>query len=365
MSDGAQTFFEIANDSPYPIRLNGVLDAPASAPVDDMGRGLRLAPTQEDRGRSLVLDLVPYGVSAIRIRAPRAQFVSLTSYPSEAVLAGMRARFNELSIQLSRLNRGLADSGSAPANAGFEPDPGPDQPVPVRPVVQEAVATSESSAGPGSLVPGGWRVEGNQAGSTITILIDRENPHSGRGSLRLSALKPPASVVSKSFAPNAQSSLTIQSYFRASVPATKVRIWIEGQSGGDPYVRLSELKISTEWECRVVRASDIPAGGLDSARLRFELLTPGTLWIDDLEIPGEASTKSARLNAQHTILAALQAYREQRYSDFARLAGSHWILESTIAATARLARMTEAPNAGAAGATGTGASALPSERKLR
>ena len=44
MSDDAQTFLEIANDSPYPIRLAGVLDAPGSAPVEDLGRGLRLSP---------------------------------------------------------------------------------------------------------------------------------------------------------------------------------------------------------------------------------------------------------------------------------------------------------------------------------
>ena len=50
MSDDAQTFLEIANDSPYPIRLAGVLDAPASAPVDDLGRGLRLSPAPASGG---------------------------------------------------------------------------------------------------------------------------------------------------------------------------------------------------------------------------------------------------------------------------------------------------------------------------
>ena len=96
-----------------------------------------------------------------------------------------------------------------------------------------------------------------------------------------------------------------------------------------------------------MRASDMPAGGLDSARLRFELLTPGILWIDDLHVPGETTSRSARLNAQRTLLAALQAYREQRYADFARLAGSHWIRESSTAATARLARTNDQPPAGA------------------
>ena len=70
MSDDAQTFLEIANDSPYPIRLAGVLDAPASAPVEDLGRGPASFAGTESGGRNLVLDLLPYGVAGIRIGAP-------------------------------------------------------------------------------------------------------------------------------------------------------------------------------------------------------------------------------------------------------------------------------------------------------
>jgi hypothetical protein len=103
------------------------------------------------------------------------------------------------------------------------------------------------------------------------------------------------------------------------------------------------------------------------ARLRFELLSPGVLWIDDLGLPGEAQSKSARLNAQRTLLAALRAYREQRYADFARLAGSHWIRESSISST-RLARFTGLPpKAGDEGSRSPAGepSALSPERKLR
>ena len=67
MSDDAQTFLAIANDSPYPIRLAGLLDVPATAPVEDLGRGLRLSPVPEAGGRNLVLDLLPFGVAAIRV----------------------------------------------------------------------------------------------------------------------------------------------------------------------------------------------------------------------------------------------------------------------------------------------------------
>src|SRR5262249_52131824 len=145
----------------------------------------------------------------------------------------------------------------------------------------------------------------------------------------------------------------------------KVRIWIDGTTGTEPYVRRSELSVAQEWQACAVRASDLPPGGLDSARLRFELLTPGSLWIDDVHIAGATTAKSVRLNAQHTLLAALQAYREQRYADFARLAGSHWIRESGTAVIARLARSNNPQSTGATQSAAGRATALPSESKLR
>src|SRR5262249_2966753 len=156
-----------------------------------------------------------------------------------------------------------------------------------------------------------------------------ENPYSGRGSLRLSAEQTPACAVSEPFVPNVQSSMTVQAYFRSSRPRAKVRVWIEGESGGRPYVRRTELTVSNEWEARSVRASDLPPGGFDSVRLKFELDAPGALWVDELRIVNDlALARSLRLNTQHTLIAALQAYREQRYADFARLAGSHWIRQA-------------------------------------
>jgi hypothetical protein len=364
VGEGARTVVEIANDSPYPLRLAGKLEAPASASVEDLGRGLRLAPVPEAGGGSLVLDLLPYGVSAIRVNAPRVRLSSVTPYPSPAVLAGMQARFNELAGQLARLNQGLSDVATAPANPGFEPDPSADgsPPLPVDP--SSPAAKETAAAGAPALIPGGWRLEGNQAG-TCTLSIDRQNPRAGQGSLRLIATAAPASVCSERFVPNAQSSLVIQASFRSSVAGANVRIWIEGNSGGQPYVRQSEIAVSTEWQAKAVRASDIPAAGLDSARLRFELLTPGTLWIDELHVPGQMSSKSTRLNARHTLLAALQAYREQRYADFARLSGSHWIRESNIADTGRLARSNGLPSPDAAQPPSAPATALPSDRRLR
>lgn len=122
LDGSSETFLEIANNSPYPIRLAGKLNLPAGAPVEDLGRGLRLAPTVQTDGSNLVLDLLPYGVAAIKIPSPQVKLMAVNSYPSEAVLTSMRARYNELSAQLTRLNHGLSASPAEPANPGFEPN---------------------------------------------------------------------------------------------------------------------------------------------------------------------------------------------------------------------------------------------------
>jgi hypothetical protein len=393
--DGASSFLAIANDSPYPIRLACLLEAPLSAPVEDLGRGFRLAPAAEAGGRNLVLDLSPFGVSAIRVGAPRVRVASLTAYPSDAVLAGMQAQSRELSLRLARLNQGFSAVATEPANPGFEPGPVPPHPaanvssqaaeaLPPLPSSPDPQLTTAGGIGPNGTDPsrvwGGWRIEprpsaagvgesgagGARADAAPAIAIDGENPHAGRGSLRLSVPTASASVVSDPFAPSVQSSLTIQAFFRSSPDAT-VRVWIEGESGGRPYVRRSELGVSGTWEPRAVRASDLPAVGLESARLRFELLTPGVLWIDDLRVIGDGFGESARLNAQRTMLAALQAYRERRYAEFARLSASHWVRQAS-GPSARLARAGESrstPGLEPVRPADAAASALPPDRKLR
>jgi hypothetical protein len=362
LNHAGETFLEIANNSPYPIRLAGKLDLPAGAALEDVGRGVHLASIARADGSNLVLDLLPYGVAAIKIGAPQVKVSSVNAYPSEAVLTLMRARFNELSAQLKRLNQGLSAGPTEPANSGFEPTASAKEPVLGRPPVK---AASARSGGVPELA--GWLVEEATPGEAA-IKIDRENPHSGEGSLKLCAPDGPASVISESFAPNNHSSLTIEAFFRASEPGTKVRVWIDGASGGKPYVRRTEMTVSTEWEGRAVRASDVPAGGLDRARLRFELLAPGSLWIDDLHIPNETTSRSGILNARRTLLEAIQAYRQERYAEFARLSSSHWIQESSAAATTRLARATERRPQSAGGPTrqrGGEPSALSPDRKRR
>jgi hypothetical protein len=349
---GEQTYLALANDTPYPIRLDTLVNAPAAASVDDLGRGMRLKPEATPDGRHVVLDLLPFGVAALRIAAPRAQVAAVTPYPTEAVKTGMLARYNELSDQLSRLNRSPQEGRTGPPNPGFE--------APSPRTVQLTVA--RAGAAPAASTPlGGWQFVGNPAN---TGEIDPARFHSGRSSLRLEAQVPPAAVVSDRFVPDVQTSLTIQAWLRSDPPDARVRVWIEAESAGQPFVRRSELSVPKEWTAMAVRTTEIPPAGLTAARLRFELLSPGRLWVDDLSLAGEALSETERINAQRALVAALQAYRERRYADFARLASSHWArLPAIVGAAAGEGRAFDRTGPGMIRTGGT--TALPPDRRLR
>ena len=352
LADQTQTFLEIANDTPYPIRLAGLLEGPESATVEDLGRNLRLIPQPAAGGRQLVIDLQPFGVSAIRIAAPKVALTRITPYPSEAILSSMETRYHELSAQLARLNRSAESGVSEPPNPSFEPEPS-------GPVQRTKVTVGEPARpAPADKVAGGWTVEGAKSAQ---IQIDSSNPHSGQGSLRLTAPDVPAALQSGGFVPGGWSTLTIQVHARAEPADSLVRLWLQGEAGGQPYLRRSEFKVPSSWEPRAVRVLDLPVGGLDLARLRFEMLSPGSLWIDDLKVSGDAAPRAVRLNAQRTLLAALQAYRAQHYAEFARLSGSHWARHPNIMSAGR----TELSGTSSTTPSAAEASTLPPDRRLR
>ncbi|WP_406698796.1 hypothetical protein V5E97_07905 [Singulisphaera sp. Ch08] len=314
LRSGPSTYVSLANDTPYPVRVETMLGS-RSATVDDLGRSLRLAPEAVGGGSRLVLDLRPFGVAAIRVGSPQVKVGPVTPYPSEAVLAGMQARYDEISAQLSRLSRTPPGGVVAgPANPGFEPG--------TTPVVQLAGVHEPTP-------PGGWRLLDNETGAAE---IDSEQPHTGRGSLRLDADSPPAAILSDGFPAKGYAALTVQAWFRSDHADAKVRLWIEGEGGGQPYRRWSELTVQPDWVAHAVRGSELPADGLAAARIRFELLTPGSLWVDDLRVSGTVPTEPERENTRRVLLAALHAYRKKQYAEFARLAGSHWARSSSSVA---------------------------------
>ncbi|WP_165073558.1 hypothetical protein [Paludisphaera rhizosphaerae] len=347
LPEKGRTVFEIVNDTPYAMRLGGVVRGDDSAVVEDLGRNVKLAPQPFEGGRRLVVDLAPFGLTVVRVGAGGTTLDKPTLYPSQPVVASMESRVNDINGQLSALNRGASNPIVEPPNAGFE---------------QEPITPASATAGEGqaSSAPGGWRIDRGVRSAGLSI--DESAPHSGSRCLKLETRQGSASVLSGDFSPGEGSTLLVQTFLRADKEGTSLRIWIEGERRGEPYARRSDVVVGKDWRPLVVKASDLPVDGLETVRLRFESTAPGSVWIDDVRVRGEVAPKAVRLNAQRTLLAALQAYRERRYAEFTRLADSHWARHPGVMALVRGER-----NAPAAddSAKATEASALPPDRALR
>lgn len=305
---GQATFVALANDTPYAITIDTTLRVPDGLPIEDLARGTVIDGNGENGVRRLAIDLPTSGVVGLRIKAATARVASAQPRYSNAVQAQLEAQSRDLSVRLSRLSRPSGPTESGPPNPGFEPDG--NQNAEIRVVRNE---------------PGlnGWKPGGD---GTHTAEIDSHAPHSGQGCLRLASEEPPASVISEAFVPPPGPSITARFWLRSQPAGVPVRFRIDGEAAGVPQARQTEITPGQSWSEYLVRLADLSPRGLDRARIRFELVGPGQVWIDDLSLSGGGPTEEERLIARRrTLLAAVQAYREHRLADFARLAGSHWV----------------------------------------
>ena len=301
-TEGERTYLALANDTPYPVRVSALIATSANAAVEDLGRGVPSTAEPMPAGLRLTAELGPFGTSAIRIDASDARVSSFSVVEAEG-------RSRHRSAVAGRL-RELASGGSiGHLNPGFEPDS----------IVQRTSATGDSPPEP---APEGWSVEGAEGAS---IAIDPNRPQSGRGSLRVEASGGSATAVSPAFLSPGPIAL-LRAELRTVPADAKVRVRIDSDPGASSSVRLAaDLPAINRqnWSPMALRVPGLPADGASPLRLRFELRGAGRLWIDDLELSGPGLSQ-----ARSCLTAALQAFDEGRYADFARLAGTHWVAEA-------------------------------------
>jgi hypothetical protein len=329
--DNGQTYLAIANDTPYEILQAMAVKGAAQSRIDDLGRGLRLEPAEAKQGgQELVLRLPPHGIAAIRIAASKVEIEPAGSYLP--ALPELEARAQTIS---RRLEHGTGLEG--PPLPGFEPAPvaagSPGRPAPPPalaeiPPLPRGSGETQKEEQPGPLPPVlGWTLWGFAPNQ---ISLDATGPHSGRAALRLDAKTTPVAAASDEFIPPGGRALLLRTWIRCDQDEGRIRVWIEGRAKDQPILRHADLSVGRDWAERTIRVPELPQGGLDSLRVRYEWLgpTPALVWIDDLELAGQGASDSGR-RVQRALLEALQAYRAKRYADFARLLESHRVRRAT------------------------------------
>ena len=181
-------------------------------------------------------------------------------------------------------------------------------------------------------IPGWFAI----APSGVTVQLDAAKPHEGTQSVRLSSTGPAGSLISRPFPPPSTGRLTISLWLRTAdvnhQPSFQVAV--EGQSQGRNFFRFAPFgqapgaahprPIPSEWSIFYIRIDDIPLDALSAIRLRFELLGPGEVWIDDVQLCELYFERPEHLALLRLITPAHVQLQNNQISDCLRLLDGYW-----------------------------------------
>jgi len=313
--DARKSYIYLVNDSPWKVPVRMRLDVPVGCHAE--GLGGRTLPQLFAGGQAeWTLTLEPYDMIAARFTSPAVQLLQAEALVSDDIRVRMELEAEDLEARLAALVR--LDSGGAAAshvvwnltpqllNAGFE------QP---RGLVGE--------------IPG-WKIP-QRAG--VEVRLDADTKYSGRQSAVLKSSGPVATLAGPTFEAPETGRLLMSVWLRVSDPSVQppLRLALEGRLDGRPYYRFAAVgqgvqgaAISKTWRSYLFRVDDLPLTGLTQLGVRFDLMGPGEVWIDEVQVSSVILSQPELFQLQKTVATARFALEKHLWGDGRRLLDSYW-----------------------------------------
>jgi hypothetical protein len=318
-----RTVVQVINAGPAPADATLELTGPVAAVVDASGGDAM--PMSGDR---VTVSLTPWAVRAFVIDGTGTVSRVTTSYPAsvrgpvEVAIERARQRLGVLAapepldvLDNPSFELGLADATAArmaPAVTGWE--------------------LLEPRRGDLGLIPG----------------LDTPAGTSGRG-LRFSSRNGLSTVRSNPFRPPATGRISVAAWLRLDPgePQPPLRIAIEGVEANREYYRFAPVgglagsrPLTTEWALFVLQVDDLPAESVESLRVRFDLLGPGSVQLDEVRVYDLAFDESQRSEIAKTLAGIDHRFKTGDVGAAIMELAGHWptFLEAFVSDAAVVAR---------------------------
>jgi hypothetical protein len=252
--------------------------------VMDMASGAAL----DSHDGRVAVDLPPWGMRVLRIGGEATVTGARLDY-DPALAAAVAARVADLVRRREAL----------------------EQPVPLDVLDNPGFELGGGAAGGQPAAPPGWEIVEARRG---TITLAARGDEAGRAASFTSA-NGLSTLRSNPFPPPASGRVSVAAWLRirAGDPQPPLRISLEGVREDREYYRFAAVggltggrPLTGEWQQFVLQVDDLPDTGLESLRVRFDLLGPGTVEIDDVRVFDLAFTEPERVRLSRQI-SALQA----------------------------------------------------------
>ena len=303
-----RTWAYLVNDAPFAMSVRVNVEAQPEVRIEELTGNRRVAPLVREGSTALwSVDLGPYDVVGVRLSESGVKL-------SHPVVTPAREVESQLADRIRALGARAAMLGNPPAlnvlrNPGFE-QPGTEGHSP------------------------GWVLAKEPPGSTQ---IDSSTAQSGSRSLRLSSNGPATFVASESFEAPLTGRFSMKVWMRVADMQRQppLRLAVEGKLQGEDYYRYapiglipetgqSPVPISNEWTSYVFQVNDLPLEGLSQVRVRFDLLGPGEVWMDEVQVFDLAFTKRERVELSKLIALADVKLQNGQVGDCLRLLEGYW-----------------------------------------
>ncbi|MEZ6089193.1 MAG: hypothetical protein R3C05_14420 [Pirellulaceae bacterium] len=293
------------NPAPWAIQLNLEFSNPDGAAITPLHPSSTT--TRADAKQSI--PLLPGQLIAFRIDSPSADIVTWSSE-----IPGAPALREHLAGQLQKLSQTVGTLGQP---SGYQ---------------ELANGDFERSASSLDSIPG-WLAAQHPAES---VKLARDAGVDGSQAVQLTNHGEGARtwLLSHPFPAPTSGRLAIQTRIKrdSKTPLVKLRLALEGRYR-DRSIRRSVMitssaneSLPTDWSAMPVglEVTDLPVEGLDELRIAFDLVSPGTVWIDNVLLHDQFLTQAERKELQSQVFVAVERMRDGDLTAAGRLLDSYW-----------------------------------------
>ena len=346
-ADG-KTYGYAVNTTPFPASFQVRTTASPGCTIDDLGGSSHPGRLKsEGEGFSWVVELEPYDLAVVAFSEPDVKLLQPQASLSGQVAESIAQRIRQLGARAVALrNPPLL---KVLDNPGFQAQPSEADPVPH------------------------WVVSKEQG---VSITTDTTQGHesdlaAAKGfkaaqSARIFSNGPVACLVSQPFAAPSTGRLTISIWLRVADASRQpnLRLAVEGKLVGRDYYRYAVIgqppgpgqdakPITATWGQYIVPFDDLPLDGLSQVRVRLDLMGPGEVWADDVQLYDLVFNES-ELRALYKLLTlANLSLQNGQIGDCVRLLNGYWPrfliqnvpLPKTVPAVAKHEHMVPGPAA--------------------
>jgi hypothetical protein len=300
-----RTYVYAVNDSPWKATAR-VRVSPPGAKLTELATGTTTSRlTRDPGGMAWELAMPPYGMASYWFASSQVTLTDPKVDIDPRAIEELEQRVERLQLLTATLRNPSA--WDALENASFE-----------------------EPAARGASIPA-WSVPRARG---VTATIEGKSARDGAQCVRFASTGPAATLVSSAIDPPTTGRLTVSAWLRVTDGARQppLRLAVAGKLDGRDYDRHAivggagqSTPIDTQWAQYIFQVSDLPTEGLTDLRIRFDLLGPGEVWIDHVQLFDLVFSKDERIELDTRIIALARAkLRRGEVADCHRLLTGYW-----------------------------------------